>query len=84
MSYASDLAFLTMRLQTFLDRPVIDATGLEGSFEWRLSWSARTDIDAPASAFAPALQQQLGLRLERRTAPWDVLVIESVSMPSPN
>jgi uncharacterized protein (TIGR03435 family) len=31
-----------------------------------------------------ALEEQLGLKLERMTAPIDVLVIDSVQRPTPN
>jgi uncharacterized protein (TIGR03435 family) len=66
-------------------RPVIDATGLTGSFDFELTWT-------PDSAAAPnvgaslftAVQEQLGLRLEPRQAPMNVLVIESADRAAPD
>ena len=84
MTYAGELGVLAWRIQAFLDRPLVDATGLTGNFEWRLSWSTSSNIDAPAPRLARALEEQLGLRLEPRTGPGEVLVIDSVSFPSAN
>jgi len=69
-----------------LDRPVVDKTGLTGSYDFKLKWapdsSAVTDLDAP-SIFT-ALQEQLGLKLESATAPIEVLVIDRLEKPSEN
>jgi uncharacterized protein (TIGR03435 family) len=63
-------------------RFVMDATGLTGLFDVELKWTpdqavggagAQTD---GTSLFA-AIQEQLGLRLEARQAPINILVIES-------
>jgi uncharacterized protein (TIGR03435 family) len=82
-----------------LDRPVVDRTGLEGRFDFTLSWTpddsqfrsfgprppapATTDPNAPPGLFT-AIQEQLGLRLERGNAPVDVIVIDRVEKPSEN
>ena len=84
MGYASDIDFLVIRIQAMLDRPVINATGLSGSFEWRVTWSGSRDIDAPAPSLRAALEEQLGLRLDERQGPTQRIVIESVEMPTPN
>jgi uncharacterized protein (TIGR03435 family) len=73
-----------------LDRPVLDQTGLKGLFEIKLDWSpdsiqrpgANDDLQGP-SIFT-ALQEQLGLKLEGRKAPVEVLVIDHAEMPSEN
>lgn len=71
MRYASPMEFLVRRAQAFLDRPVVDATGLTGSFEWVLTFSSRTDsFDSPAPSIFTAFREQLGFRLETRTGPW--------------
>ena len=68
-------------------RFVMDATGLTGRFDIDLKWTpdqviggagAQTD---GTSLFA-AIQEQLGLRLESRQAPVNVLVIESAERPA--
>lgn len=73
-------------------RVAIDATGLKGSYDFTLKWS-RSDA-SPASpegsaagdspSFVTALQEQLGLKLESRKAPVEVLEIDHVEQPSPN
>jgi uncharacterized protein (TIGR03435 family) len=68
-------------LSNQLEKPVTDATGLKGRYEFTLSWMAAL----PASSSPPAepgpdlfaaVQQQLGLKLEASRAPVEVLVIE--------
>jgi uncharacterized protein (TIGR03435 family) len=76
--------FLVARIQAFLDRPVINATALSGNFEWRVTWSGVRGIDAPAPPLPRALEDQLGLRLDQRDGPLEVLVIESVQQPTEN
>ena len=84
MRYASRVDFLIRRIQVFVDLPVVDETGLGGSFEWRLSWGAKDSEGRTITTIPDALDQQLGLKLERRTVQREVLVIDSVEMPTPN
>lgn len=62
---------------SLLGRPVVDRTGLQGLFTFRLAWNDDGD-------FAPALQDELGLRLESQKAPMDILVISQIEKPSAN
>lgn len=55
-----------------LSRPVVDKTGLDGVFDFTLQWT--TDPEGP-SIFA-ALQEQLGLKLEAKKGPVEVLVVD--------
>jgi len=66
------LAAFADRLSQMLDRPVVDETKTPGFFNFTLDW---TDDDTGPSIFT-AVQQQLGLRLEARRAPVEVLVID--------
>ena len=73
-----DLAAL---LSKQLSRPVTDATGLKGRYEFTLSWMAGVPAqDGPTADFGPdllaAVQQQLGLKLEASKGPVEVLVID--------
>jgi uncharacterized protein (TIGR03435 family) len=89
-------------LQVALDLPVVDRTGLSGSFSITLRYprmTARQD-GAPAAPgpdlpalpagdpdlppLPVALEDQLGLKLERRNAPVQVLVIDRVEPPTEN
>lgn len=66
-----------------VDRPVVDATGLSGSFDLDVKFTpdGAPDPTSGASLFT-ALQEQLGLRLEPRRAPVNVLVVESAERPT--
>jgi uncharacterized protein (TIGR03435 family) len=82
---AGQISRLVTMLQGSLDRPLLDATGLTGSFEWTLLFDfTGTTADAQSTTAFTAVQEQLGLRLEARTAPYEVLVIDSVEMPTEN
>ena len=67
-----------------IDRPVVDATGLPGNFEWVLTFSRRGNPEADDPEIFTAVQDQLGLKLEARQAPIEVLVIDSVQLPTEN
>jgi uncharacterized protein (TIGR03435 family) len=64
-----------------LQRPVIDATGLKGKYDFMLSWVPELPRGAAADSnsgptLQDAIQAQLGLRLESKKAMVDVLVID--------
>jgi len=70
--------------------PVIDQTGLKGSWTFHLLYTlpaAAGGSDDPvpeAPFFGTALQEQLGMRVREQTGLVDILVIDSVSEPEPN
>jgi len=81
-----ELAGMLMRL--FLDRPVVDQTGLTRRYDFQLNWTqdetrAPTDGSAPPGLFT-TIQEQLGLKLEPAKAPVDVMVIDKVGRPGEN
>lgn len=82
------LEMLTAALATQLGRPVVDQTGLNGTFEFNLEWTAQLGADAPADTGGPsiftAVQEQLGLKLESTKGPVKVLVIDRAATPSAN
>jgi uncharacterized protein (TIGR03435 family) len=66
---------------TGIDIPVIDETGLKGSYDVKLVYSLpeRSGTNAPDSVtIFEALQQQLGLKLEKAKRPMDFLVVDHV------
>jgi uncharacterized protein (TIGR03435 family) len=75
-----------------LDTPVTDATGLKGSFYYTIRSQFRglppglrvPEADPDLPALSTALEEQLGLKLESRRGPIDVLVIDSVQQPTEN
>lgn len=77
---------LVASLIQYLRVPVQDRTGLTGTFDYDVVFSS--DIAASNVASAPALttaiQETLGLKLEARKGPVEVLVIDHVEKPSAN
>lgn len=73
------------------DLPINDATGLKGAYDFSVEWTppflrrrGGNPDDAPGVSLFDAVQH-LGLKLERRTAPAPVLLVDSVSeTPTPN
>jgi uncharacterized protein (TIGR03435 family) len=68
-----------------LGLPVVDQTGLNGAFSFTLKWTPerklmKPDAEAPAPDAPPpilvALQEQLGLKLEKRKAPLEVVIVD--------
>ena len=81
--YAAPIDVLIRRFQRSFSLPLIDETGLDGSFEWTLMVGGDKERGTYLS-LTDALEQQLGLKVERRVVSRDVLVIDSVEMPTPN
>jgi uncharacterized protein (TIGR03435 family) len=81
---AGSVTQLMQRLQAYVDRPIVDATGLSGNLEWVLRFASGPEAPADVPQLVTALQDQLGLKLEPRQAPVDVLVVDSVELPTPD
>jgi uncharacterized protein (TIGR03435 family) len=90
---AASMADVAYKLSRLLGRPVVNNTGLEGNYDFKLEWTADPGPSAPDGAPAEtslgpslfsALQQQLGLRLEATKGPVDVLVIDHADKPAEN
>lgn len=80
------LSELVRYLKQFLDRPLRDATGLDGLHQWDVTFSVNRN-PAADSEFPPmetAIQERLGLRVVPRTGPADVRAIDSVRAPTEN
>jgi uncharacterized protein (TIGR03435 family) len=89
------IAMLASVISNQLDRPVIDETGLTDSYSITLRWTPEPPAGAPNQAqtaaadptspsFFTALQEQLGLKLESKRRPVEVLVIDHVERASEN
>jgi uncharacterized protein (TIGR03435 family) len=55
------------------NRPVLDATGLDGVFDIDLHYAAG---DTPGPSLFRAVESQLGLKLEPKKGPVDILIVE--------
>jgi uncharacterized protein (TIGR03435 family) len=64
---------------TMFGDPVMDKTGLSGSYDFTLSWD---ETDGPT--LSTALQEQLGLKFESQKVPVPFYVIESARKPTEN
>jgi uncharacterized protein (TIGR03435 family) len=79
------LAVLVRTLSNQVGRTVLDQTGLQGNYDFKMVFVpdlAPSDADGP-SLFT-ALQEQLGLRLDAQKGPVEVVVIDSVQKASEN
>lgn len=75
MSMEEFVRDLSMQLQG----PVIDSTGLKGKYDFTLSWVFGTPrADAGGIDIFGALQQQLGLKLDKRKEPVEVIVVDHI------
>ncbi|HXE62213.1 MAG TPA: TIGR03435 family protein [Bryobacteraceae bacterium] len=85
VSTATSISRLALKLSVLLKVPVVDETGVSGSFDFALHWipDEAADPTAGPSLFT-AIQEQLGLRLEGRKVPTDMLVVDSAEPPSAN
>jgi len=82
---------------SFMDRPVVNQTGLTDRYDFLLKWipdgsqsglgekmpPPADDANTPPGLYT-AIQEQLGLKLISTKAPVDVLVIDHIEMPSEN
>jgi uncharacterized protein (TIGR03435 family) len=78
-TYAT-MAQLADKLSQNYDRPVVDKTGVRGSYAFTLDWAPdelQNDGRAGASLFT-AIEEQLGLKLEARKEPMEVVVVDSI------
>jgi uncharacterized protein (TIGR03435 family) len=80
---AVDMRDLAHQTEEWLDRPVVDETGITGLYMIRTEgWAAPEDTEKP-SVFR-VFEETLGLKLEPKKAKVTVYVIEQVERPSPN
>jgi uncharacterized protein (TIGR03435 family) len=91
------IAAFASTLASQIGRPVIDETGLSGNYDFTLTFMPDSGgraglpppggpdlppIDPNAPALPTALQEQLGLRLESAKGPVEMIVIDSIDLPT--
>jgi len=74
---------LALVLDGILKQPVVDGSGLSGTYDIKLEYDASLNADPTLPSLFTALHQ-LGLRLQTKKVPVAVIVIENVSPPSDN
>ena len=89
--------FAKVMQEAFLDRPVVDQTGLTNRYDFDLKWTSddsqtycppdsagsHEDPNAPPGIYT-AIQEQLGLKIVATKAPAQVTVIDHIEKPSEN
>jgi uncharacterized protein (TIGR03435 family) len=89
------MASLASVLSGYVERPIVDRTGLAGDYDVELEFSTDFRPGGPLDPGAPrgpadgpslftALQEQAGLRLTTGRGPVDVIVVEHVERPTPD
>jgi uncharacterized protein (TIGR03435 family) len=62
----------------YIDRIVVNATGLEDRYDFKLYWVGRASIDQGGLTIFEAIEKQLGLKLEARKVPMPVTMIDRI------
>ena len=82
---------LPLAARNYVDRPVVDMTGLEGAYDFPLDWmgkdaylAAKANASGPQAVSMFDAIEKLGLKLERGTRPTPVIVIDQVNRDSMN
>jgi len=94
------MADLARSLSGFVNRIVVDKTGLSGRYDFQLTYTPEgrglpglpagappAGVEPPAgdpngASIFPALQEQLGLKLDSQKGPVEVLVIDNIEQPT--
>ena len=78
------MAELAGNLGNQLQRFVLDETGLPGHYDFLLHWNPDMAEGSSEPSLQTALHEQLGLKLEARKGPVQILVIDKAEKPSEN
>ncbi|MGH9575696.1 MAG: TIGR03435 family protein, partial [Candidatus Acidiferrales bacterium] len=94
---AQPIGALVDMLSTHLGKPVIDRTGLNGTYQFTLEFAPQGGAGPdgmplppgpPADPSVPslftALQEQLGLKLESTKGPIEIITVDHIEEPSEN
>jgi uncharacterized protein (TIGR03435 family) len=80
-SAEESMAEFARRLSEQVGRPVTDATGLKGKYDFTLNWVVEgpgNSTEDPGPTIFKAVQDQLGLRLESKKGLVDILVVDHI------
>ena len=97
-SFAAPISFLVVNLKLELGRPVLDETGLDGRFKFKLEYRPENvqekmamaasgqpvADDDPRPSIFNAIKSQLGLELQQRKGPVSSVAIERIERPTEN
>ena len=77
------MALFARRLSRWLDRPVLDRTGLDGSYDFAFAYDS-SDPGRDLAASIVVSIQGLGLKLEPGKGPFETIVVDHAERPSAN
>ena len=91
----ASMGMLASNLAPQLGRTVVDRTGLDGFWDLEMTFAQEITGPIPAGVEIPpvdpnapslftAMQEQLGLKLEPTKGPVEVVIVQSVSRPTPD
>lgn len=82
----ASMSLLAVRLSSILQRPVLDETGLSGSFDFKSDLLGNGPNAEYQDIVASVLTsvQDMGLKLKSAKGPVETIVIDHVEQPSPN
>jgi uncharacterized protein (TIGR03435 family) len=85
-AHHTDMDAFARILARSVDLPVVNHTGLEGIFNFKVTWTPERAATrgAEGPSLFTALQEQLGLRLRAEKTPVPVLVIDRLEKPTEN
>jgi uncharacterized protein (TIGR03435 family) len=76
------MAELADKLARLVDKAVVDSTQLMGVYDFKLEWTPDSDDQktdaAPGPSIFTALQEQLGLKLQPKKLPIEMLVVDHI------
>ena len=85
MEQLASMIQVRLRAEGKAERLVVNGTGLTGRYDFRLTWVSGSSVSGDGPALTEALESQLGLKLEQRQMPADVVVIDHVArLPTAN
>jgi uncharacterized protein (TIGR03435 family) len=84
-----EMTRFTGMLSTLMDRPVLDATGLAGSYDFTLKFQGSQEgkaavVEWLSSSIFADIEKQLGLRLEADKGAVDYLIVDHAEKPDAN
>jgi uncharacterized protein (TIGR03435 family) len=78
-AFAQNLRYMA---SAYINNPVVDSTGLKGSWDFDLKWTPRallSQAGADGITIFDAVDKQLGLKLELQKLPTPIMVVDSVN-----
>ena len=68
----------------YIQKPVVNQTGIEGQFDFKLDWVGVNFIDKGGITMPEALYKELGLQLQEKKIPMKIVVIDHIEKLAEN